>query len=268
MNKNTLIEQIHAKKSFLCVGLDTTIDRIPRHLLGEEDPVFAFNQAIIEATLPYAIAYKPNWAFYEALGASGMESLRKTLAIIPKDVMLVADAKRGDIGNTASMYARAFFDELDVDAITIAPYMGKDSVTPFLDRADKWAFVLALTSNPGAADLQYQDDGREKIYQRVLRLGQEWAADQPGELGFVIGATRPEAMAEVRALAPDAFFLVPGVGAQGGDLQAVCKYGRSREGGLLINSSRGIIYASSGEDFAACAAEAAAELQGEMGQFV
>jgi orotidine-5'-phosphate decarboxylase len=197
-----------------------------------------------------------------------MESLRKTLEIIPDNVMVVADAKRGDIGNTASMYAKAFFDELDVDAITLAPYMGKDAITPFLDRPNKWAFVLALTSNPGAADLQYQDDGQEKIYQRVLRLGQEWAADQPGELGFVVGATRAEAMAEIRALAPDSFFLVPGIGAQGGDLQAVCKYGRSRDGGLLINSSRGIIYAGSGKDFASRAGEAAAGLQIQMKDFI
>ena len=268
MNKNTLIEQIHVKKSFLCVGLDTAIDRIPQHLLEAPDPIFAFNKAIVEATLPYAIAYKPNWAFYEALGAAGMESLRKTLEIIPKDVMVIADAKRGDIGNTARMYAKAFFDELDVDAITLAPYMGKDAIDPFLDRADKWAFVLALTSNPGGADLQYHDDGKEKLYQRVLRLGQEWAADQPGELGFVVGATRAEAMAEIRSLAPEAFFLVPGIGAQGGDLQAVCQHGRSRDGGLLINSSRGIIYAGAGEDFAARAAEAAAKLQGEMKNFI
>jgi len=268
MERKQLVEQIHTKKSFLCVGLDTAIDRIPKHLLGEEDPIFAFNKAIVEATLPYAIAYKPNWAFYEALGASGMESLRKTLEIIPDNVMVVADAKRGDIGNTARMYAKAFFEELDVDAITLAPYMGKDAIDPFLDRSNKWAFVLALTSNPGAADLQYHDNGNEKIYQRVLRLGQEWAAEQLGEVGFVVGATRAEAMAEIRSLAPDSFFLVPGIGAQGGDLQGVCKYGRSRDGGLLINSSRGIIYAGSGEDFAARAAEAAAKLQGEMKNFI
>lgn len=268
MKKKDLVEQIHTKKSFLCVGLDTAMDRIPKYLLAEKDPIFEFNKAIVEATLPYAIAYKPNWAFYEALGSSGMESLRKTLAIIPENVMVVADAKRGDIGNTARMYAKAFFEELDVDAITLAPYMGKDAISPFLEHENKWAFVLALTSNPGAADLQYHDDGKEKIYQRVLRLGQEWVSDQPGELGFVVGATRAEAMAEIRSLAPASFFLVPGIGAQGGDLQAVCKYGRNSEGGLLINSSRGIIYAGSGEDFAARAAEAAAGLQGQMKEFI
>lgn len=268
MTPHALFEQIKKKKSYLCVGLDSDIKRIPAHLQAESDPIFAFNRAIIEATQDYAVAYKPNLAFYEAQGAAGWESLRKTLELIPPEIMVIADAKRGDIGNTAKLYARAFFDTLDIDAITIAPYMGKDAVTPFLERAGKWAFVLALTSNPGAADLQYHDDGKEKLYQRVVRLGQVWQSDMPGELGYVVGATRPQALAEIRQQAPNAFFLVPGVGAQGGDLKAICEYGSNKLGGLLINSSRGIIYAGEGQNFAREAAKAAATLQQVMAPYV
>jgi orotidine-5'-phosphate decarboxylase len=263
-----LFEQIRKKKSFLCVGLDSDLHRIPAHLRNEKDPVFAFNRAIIEATQAYAVAYKPNLAFYEAMGSNGWESLRKTLKVIPPEIMVIADAKRGDIGNTAQQYARAFFETMEMDAITLSPYMGKDAITPFLERPGKWAFALALTSNAGAADLQYHDDGKEKLYERVVRLGQEWQAGQPGELGYVVGATRPEALADIRALAPNAFFLVPGVGAQGGDLEAVCRHGRNEQGGLLINSSRGIIYAGKDRSFQQKAAEAAAALQQQMAPFI
>lgn len=266
MTPEQLYGQMRQKKTMLCVGLDTDPARIPAHLQDEADPVFAFNQAIIEATAPYAVAYKPNIAFYEAMGPSGWESLRKTLAIIPKDCLVVADAKRGDIGNTAERYAQAFFGDLDAGAITIAPYMGRDAVEPFLQWENRWTFVLGLTSNPGAKDFQYI--GTPPLYQQVITQAQSWAVDKPGHLGFVVGATRAESMAEIRALAPTSFFLVPGVGAQGGDLHAVCAHGRNDQGGLLINSSRGIIYADNGLHFAEAAAEAAQKLQVVMADYV
>ena len=264
MSPEQLHQQIQQKKSFLCVGLDTDPKRLPAHLLSYEDPVFEFNRQIIAATADYAVAYKPNLAFYEAQGAKGLESLRKTLEVIPKECLTIADAKRGDIGNTARLYARAFFETFGFDAITIAPYMGRDAVEPFLEYEGKWVFALALTSNPGGADLQYHNDGSESLYQRVLRLGQSWAEGKPGQLGFVVGATRPEAIKEIRGLAPNSFFLVPGVGAQGGDLHAVCREGQNNQGGLLVNSSRGVIYAGNDEHFAMAASESAQALQKDM----
>jgi len=248
--------------------LDTDLARIPRHLLSEADPVFAFNREIIAATQAYAVAYKPNLAFYEALGPAGWESLQKTLEIIPPEIMVIADAKRGDIGNTSRLYAQAFFETMEVDAITVAPYMGRDSVQPFLEFADKWVFLLALTSNPGANDFQYGRDGEDLLYQKVLQTAPTWAEGKGGHLGFVVGATRAEAMQEVRRLAPKAWLLVPGIGAQGGDRNTVLKPGLTAEGGLLINSSRGIIYAGQDRDFAQAAAAAARDLQQQMAPFL
>lgn len=264
MSPESLYQQIRAKGSFLCVGLDTDPQRLPDFLRDYDDPVFEFNRRIIAATQDYVVAYKPNLAFYEAQGPQGWESLRKTLELIPPEIMTIADAKRGDIGNTSRLYARAFFETFDFDAVTVAPYMGEDSVGPFLDFADKWVFLLALTSNPSAQDFQYFEQGAEKLYQRVLTTALSWENHYPGHLGFVVGATRAEAIGEIRALAQDSFFLVPGIGAQGGDLDAVCQHGQSKQGGLLINSSRGIIYAGTGEDFAEKAGEAARSLQVQM----
>ncbi len=261
MTPESLFEQIEAKQSMLCVGLDTDPRKLPVHLLDFEDPVFEFNRQIIEATSPFAVAYKPNIAFYEAQGVKGWESLRKTLEIIPQECFTIADAKRGDIGNTSDLYARAFFETMDFDAVTVAPYMGSDSVIPFLKYAGKWVFLLALTSNKGADDFQFLENENRPLYQKVIETSLEWAKDQPGNLGFVTGATRPEYLAEIRALAPDNFFLVPGIGAQGGDLGGVCQNGLNNLAGLLINSSRGIIYASSGKDFAAVAGQEAQKLQ-------
>ena len=264
MNPAGLFHEILKKRSLLCVGLDTDIKRIPAHLLSEPDPVFSFNRAIIEATADLAIAYKPNLAFYEAQGPKGWESLQKTLEIIPKEIMTIADAKRGDIGNTSGLYARAFFETLDFDAVTVAPYMGEDSVKPFLEFRDKWVFLLALTSNAGAKNFQWTETGEGPLYEQVIKSAQHWSEGMPGNLGFVVGATRADEFAHIRNLAPDAFFLVPGVGAQGGDLAAVCEYGLNEIGGLLINSSRGIIYASQGLDFAETARKSALELQNQM----
>ncbi|MEO0469825.1 MAG: orotidine-5'-phosphate decarboxylase [Bacteroidota bacterium] len=268
MTPQTLFQHIQRKRSFLCVGLDTDMSRIPSHLLSEKDPIFAFNREIVQATAEYAVAYKPNLAFYEAMGAKGWESLEKTLEIIPDDIMVIADAKRGDIGNTSRLYAKAFFENLDVEALTVAPYMGEDSVGPFLEFENKWVFLLALTSNPSAADFQYEKNGNQYLYEKVLLMASLWAEKYPGNLGFVVGATRPEALAGIRKLVPNAFFLVPGVGAQGGDLRAVCENGRNEQGGLLINSSRGIIYAGDGPDFAQKAAEVAASMQQQMAEFI
>ena len=263
-----LYHQISKKRSFLCVGLDTDMSRIPQHLHKTDDPVFEFNRRIIEATSEYAVAYKPNIAFYEALGPKGWESLAKTLEVIPDDIFVLADAKRGDIGNTSRLYAKTFFETFNFDAVTIAPYMGKDSVSPFLEFEDKWVFLLALTSNPGGKDFQYHTDNGEPLFKSVLRKAQEWEKEYPGHLGFVVGATRAEAMTEIREVAPESFLLVPGVGAQGGDLHSVCQYGKTELGGLLINSSRGIIYAGGdNEGFAEKAGEAARKLQGEMSQY-
>ncbi len=268
MTREELIAQIRAKQSFLCVGLDTDLEKIPAHLLKTEDPVFEFNKAIIDATKDHCVAYKPNIAFYECLGTKGWESLRKTLEYIPEDCFTIADAKRGDIGNTSRYYAKTFFEYLSFDSVTVAPYMGEDSVTPFLDsdryrEQNKWVILLALTSNKGALDFQFMTDQKgEELYKKVLRKSSKWGS--PDNLMYVVGATRAEGIGEVRKLVPDHFFLVPGVGAQGGSLQEVADYGWNKDCGLLVNSSRGIIYASNGEDFAEKAQEAAAKVQGEM----
>ncbi|WP_038029325.1 orotidine-5'-phosphate decarboxylase [Thermonema rossianum] len=254
---------IQQKKSMLCVGLDADIRKIPAHLHSSPDPIFEFNKQIIDATYPYAVAYKPNLAFYEALGARGWDSLARTMEYMPKDVFRIADAKRGDIGNTAALYARTFFETLQFDAVTLSPYMGKDSITPFLDYPGKWVIVLARTSNAGGADFQELplDDGR-KLYEAVIQKSSTWASHE--RMMYVVGATQPEAMRHIRQLAPRHFFLVPGIGAQGGDLRSVLQYGSNAAGGLLINSSRGIIYASNKHDFASAAGKAAQALQQEI----
>ncbi len=270
MTKQELFGQIQAKKSYLCVGLDTDIQKIPTHLLKEEDPIFAFNKQIIDATHQYAVAYKPNIAFYEALGAKGWESLEKTLAYIPKECFTIADAKRGDIGNTSGLYARAFFDKntsgLDFDSVTVAPYMGEDSVTPFLQFDGKWVILLALTSNGGSRDFQTLTVGDEALYEKVLRTSQAWGSDE--QLMYVVGATKADMLAHIRSIVPHHFLLVPGVGAQGGSLAEVSQYGMNSTCGLLVNSSRAIIYASPGEDFAQAAALEAQKVQLEMEQYL
>lgn len=267
MTRAALIQQIKTKKSFLCVGLDTDIAKIPQHLLDDEDPIFSFNKAIIEATEDLCVAYKPNIAFYECYGAKGWQSLQKTWEILPKECLSIADAKRGDIGNTSTRYAKAFFDQevsgLGFDAITIAPYMGSDSVVPFLDIPEKWSIVLALTSNPGSKDFQnFRNEVGVELFEYVLDKVKEWGT--PDNTMFVVGATRGEAFTKVRQRVPDHFLLVPGVGAQGGSLQEVCQYGMNKDCGLLVNSTRGIIYASDGKDFAERAREEALKLQQEM----
>ena len=269
MTSQQLFDQIRLKKSYLCVGLDTDISKIPSHLLKDPDPIFAFNKAIIDATQAYAVAYKPNLAFYESLGASGWASLEKTIQYIPDNCFTIADAKRGDIGNTASLYAKAFFEKLNVDAITVAPYMGADSIQPFLEFKGKWAIVLALTSNKGADDFQLSnllsstgDERNEMLFEKVLRLSSTWG--NPDNMMYVVGATRAEMIRKVRACVPDHFLLVPGIGAQGGDLEAISKNGFNKKCGLLVNSSRQIIYAGFGLDFALKAGEEAKKLQQEM----
>jgi orotidine-5'-phosphate decarboxylase len=264
MNRIELVSQIKTKQSYLCVGLDTDIKKIPSHLLKESDPVFEFNRQIIDATYKYSVAYKPNIAFYEALGPKGWESLQKTLEYIPKEIFTIADAKRGDIGNTSSLYARAFFENMNFHSITVAPYMGEDSVKPFLDFKGKWVILLALTSNDGSKDFQTLtvNDSGEQLFERVIKTAHTWGdADR---MMFVVGATKAEMFSKIRAVAPDSFLLVPGVGAQGGDLEGVSKYGMNKDCGLLVNSSRGIIYASSGTDFATQATKEAQKLQEEM----
>ena len=264
MNRQELISLIRQKKSYLCVGLDTDIKKIPSFLLKEKDPVFEFNKRIIDATHKYAVAYKPNIAFYEAFGARGWESLEKTLEYIPKDIFTIADAKRGDIGNTSGLYARAFFENMNFHSITVAPYMGEDSVKPFLEFKDKWAIILVLTSNEGSKDFQVLKTGEEKeeLFIKVLKAAVEWGNDS--NIMFVVGATKAEMFATIRKYVPHHFLLVPGVGAQGGDLGEVSKYGMNKDGGLLVNSSRGIIYASSGDSFAQDAAKEAEKIQIEM----
>lgn len=267
MTRSELIDQIKTKRSFLCVGLDTDIDKVPNHLLDYEDPVFEFNKQIIAATSDLCVAYKPNIAFYECRGMAGWQSLQKTWSELPKDCLSIADAKRGDIGNTAEMYAKAFFDVeasgLGFDALTIAPYMGRDSVQPFLDFDEKWAIVLALTSNPGGLDFQTQGDTNGiPLYQRIIEKANSWGSVD--NLMYVVGATRGSAFSAIRKVAPDHFLLVPGVGAQGGSLQEVCQYGMNADCGLLVNATRSIIYASNGEDFAERAREEALALQREM----
>lgn len=264
MNRLELFQQIKLKKSYLCVGLDTDIEKIPSYLLTADDPIFEFNKAIIDATKEYCVAYKPNTAFYEALGVKGWESLKKTMEYIPKDCLIIADAKRGDIGNTSALYAKAFFNELKADAVTVAPYMGKDSVTPFLNFENKWVIVLALTSNEGANDFQTSllEKSNTPLYENVIRAVQSWGNED--QIMFVVGATRAEQFAHVRSLAPNNFFLVPGVGAQGGDLKSISKAGFNSQCGLLVNSSRQIIYASGHEDFAEKAGQEARKVQQEM----
>lgn len=271
MTKQDLIHQIFKKKSYLCVGLDTDIQKVPAHLLDFPDPVFEFNRQIIDATRDHCVAYKPNIAFYEAGGRKGWESLQKTLEYIPKDCFTIADAKRGDIGNTSGLYARAFFDKnssgLDFDAVTVAPYMGQDSVLPFLEYPAKWVILLALTSNSGAQDFQnltLTDGGR--LFEKVLRTSQAWGSEE--NLMYVVGATQARSLEDIRKIVPDHFLLIPGVGAQGGSLAEVSRYGLNKDCGLLVNSSRGIIYASSGEDFADRAQEEAAAIQKEMAEYL
>ena len=261
-----LVEQIYKKKSFLCIGLDVDLNKIPKHLLDTEDPIFEFNKAIIDATQDLAVAYKPNIAFYEAYGLKGWRSLEKTIQYLNTnypEVFTIADAKRGDIGNTSTMYAKAFFEDLEFDSVTVAPYMGKDSVEPFLAFNDKHTILLALTSNQGAFDFQMQPlMHNTPLYQEVLGESLKWKNSE--NLMYVVGATKAEFLAEIRKIVPDSFLLVPGVGAQGGNLQEVCKYGLNDNVGLLINSSRGIIYASNGENYADAARDKAIELQRDM----
>lgn len=266
MNRKELIEQIKKKGSFLCVGLDTDIRKIPEHLLAAEDPIFEFNKAIVDATADYCVAYKPNSAFYESLGTAGWTALDRTVKYIREkypEQFIIADAKRGDIGNTSTLYARAFFENLGVDALTVAPYMGEDSVKPFLAYEGKWVILLALTSNPGSRDFQFvaQTDG-ERLFELVLEKAQRWGT--PDNLMFVVGATQGEMFNDVRRVAPDSFLLVPGVGAQGGSLEEVAKWGMTADCGLLVNSSRGIIYAAHDETFAEAAAAEARKLRDHM----
>lgn len=264
MNRPTLVSEIFRKKTFLCIGLDTELSKIPTHLKGSEDPVFEFNRQIIDATRDLCVAYKPNLAFYEALGPNGWETFARTVEYIGDQHFVIADAKRGDIGNTSRMYAEAFFQRLGCDAVTVAPYMGQDSVGPFLEFEGKWAIVLALTSNRGSEDFQldWLEDSRQPLWEKVLRRVQNWGT--PENLMFVVGATHPEAFARIREIAPAHFLLVPGVGAQGGDLAAICQHGLNQDCGLLVNASRSILYASPGEDFAQKARAEAARLQQEM----
>lgn len=265
MTTNQLVEQIRIKKSFLCIGLDVDLNKIPKHLLNEEDPIFSFNKAIIDATHHLCVAYKPNTAFYEAYGIKGWKALEKTINYINKnhpEIFTIADAKRGDIGNTSTMYAKAFFEDLAFDSVTVAPYMGKDSIEPFLAFDNKHTIMLALTSNEGAFDFQTKKIDQKEVYKHVLETSKSWKNAK--NLMYVVGATKAEYLADIRNIIPDSFLLVPGVGAQGGNLQDVCKYGLNSNVGLLINSSRGIIYASNGENFAQVAASKAETLQKDM----
>ena len=268
MTRKELIASIQRKRSFLCVGLDTDLKKVPAHLLQEEDPVFAFNKAIIDATAPYCVAYKPNLAFYESMGVKGWIAFEKTVSYLREnypDQFIIADAKRGDIGNTSAMYARTFFEEMDLDAVTVAPYMGEDSVTPFLGYEGKWVVLLALTSNKGSHDFQLTEDAQgEKLFEKVLRKSQEWAGND--QMMYVVGATQGKAFEDIRRIAPNHFLLVPGIGAQGGSLEEVCKYGMTSECGLIVNSSRAIIYADATESFAQVAGEKAREVQAQMAQ--
>lgn len=266
MNRAQLIAEIRRKKSYLCVGLDSDITKIPKHLLQLDDAVFVFNQAIIDATKDLCVSYKINTAFYESRGLQGWQSMEKTLAYIPKDIFTIADAKRGDIGNTSTQYAKAFFEALSFDSITVAPYMGKDSVKPFLDVANKWTIVLGLTSNEGAYDFQYLKTEQDELYKQVIRKVSSWGS--PENLMFVIGATKTAQLREVRALIPDHFLLVPGVGAQGGSLEEVSKIGMNQDVGLLVNASRQILFAGDGPDFAEKAREQALLLQQEMAGYL
>lgn len=266
MNRQEIIEQIFSKQTFLCVGLDTDTRKIPQFLLKEEDSIFEFNKQIIEATAPYCMAYKPNLAFYESEGVKGLVSFQKTIDYLKEHHphhFIIADAKRGDIGNTSTMYARSFFEDFGVDSLTVAPYMGADSVKPFLAYEGKWVILLALTSNAGSGDFQLTEDAQgERLFEKVLRKSMQWG--DKDNMMYVVGATQGKMFEDIRRIVPDHFLLVPGVGAQGGSLQEVCKYGMTHECGLIVNSSRGIIYASQGEDFAQAAAEKAKALQRQM----
>jgi orotidine-5'-phosphate decarboxylase len=267
MNRSQLLAEIKKKRTYLCVGLDTDPEKIPAHLRSAQDPIFEFNKQIIDATHEWCVAYKPNIAFYEALGPKGWESLQRTLEYIPEDHFTIADAKRGDIGNTSTMYAKAFFEQMDFDAITVAPYMGADSVTPFLAFKDKVVILLVHTSNPGSADFQlFQSAEGRTLYEAVIRKSQSWGTTE--NLMYVVGATRADKIAEIRKLAPDHFFLVPGVGAQGGDLKEVSQQGMTRDCGLLVNSARAIIYASSDKDFGRAAQHEAQRTSEEMSQYL
>lgn len=266
MTRKELIEQIFTKKTFLCVGLDTDIKKIPGHLLKEEDPIFAFNKAIIDATAPYCVAYKPNLAFYESMGVKGWISFEKTIQYLNENYpqhFIIADAKRGDIGNTSAMYARTFFEEMNIDALTVAPYMGEDSVTPFLQYDGKWVILLALTSNKGSHDFQLTTDTEgERLFEKVLRKSQEWGTAD--NMMYVVGATQGQMFEDIRKVVPNHFLLVPGIGAQGGSLEEVCKYGMTKDCGLIVNSSRAIIYADKTERFAEVAAEEAKKVAIQM----
>ena len=268
MNREELVKKIFKKKSFLCIGLDTDIQKIPECVKSEVDPIFSFNKAIIDATAPYCVAYKPNLAFYECYGLQGMAVFEKTISYIKKSYpehFIIADAKRGDIGNTSAMYAKTFFDEYQVDALTVAPYMGEDRISPFLDYSGKWVIVLALTSNKGSHDFQLTEDAQgQKLFEKVIVKTQQWSTTE--NMMYVVGATQGEMFKDIRKVAPSHFLLVPGVGAQGGSLQEVCKYGMIKDCGLLINSSRSIIYAGHGKDFAEAAAVKAGDLQQQMAE--
>lgn len=270
MNRQQLVEVIKQRKTFLCVGLDTDIKKIPAHLLTAEDPIFDFNKAIIDATAPFCMAFKPNLAFYESLGVKGWVAFEKTIKYLKANYpqhFIIADAKRGDIGNTSAMYARSFFEELDIDSLTVAPYMGEDSVSPFLGYEGKWVILLALTSNKGSHDFQLTADADgERLFEKVLRTSRKWAGAD--KMMYVVGATQGQAFEGIRQIVPDSFLLVPGIGAQGGSLEEVCKYGMTKECGLIVNSSRAIIYASNGDDFAEAAAKAAEDVQKKMAKEV
>lgn len=266
MTSKELSQLIRDKSSYLCVGLDTDIRKLPTHLLKEADPIFEFNKQIIDATYKYSVAYKPNIAFYEAHGIKGWESLQKTIEYLPKDVFTIADAKRGDIGNTSAMYASAFFEQMEFDSITVAPYMGSDSVKPFLAFKDKWVILLALTSNEGSKDFQFEQIGDQRLYEKVIQLSKTWGDE--GNMMYVVGATRTDQLAHIRSLIPNHFLLVPGVGAQGGSLKEVSEIGLNSDGGLLVNSSRGIIYADDSYNFAKVAEQKARAIQEEMSSYL
>lgn len=265
MNYEQLFQQIRKKKSFLCTGLDSDIQKLPKHLLSSESPIFEFNKHIIDATARYSVAYKPNLAFYESEGTAGLKALEETVAYIRKnypEIFIIADAKRGDIGNTSKLYARAFFENMDFDAVTVAPYMGEDSVSPFLPYDGKWVILLALTSNKGSEDFQMFNNGEKRLFEEVLTKSQQWAGKD--KMMYVVGATKADMLAEIRKIVPEHFLLVPGVGAQGGSLEEVAKYGMNDHCGLLVNSSRGIIFADNTENFADVAGQKAEELQKQM----
>ena len=267
MTRLQLFQQILQKRSYLCVGLDSDINRIPKHLLKHDDPVFEFNKQIIDATKDFCVAYKPNTAFYESRGSAGWQSLEKTIQYIPDTHFTIADAKRGDIGNTSTQYAKAFFENMDFDSITVAPYMGIDSVSPFLAFENKWVILLALTSNKGSQDFQYKDlDDEFPLFEKVMRVAQKWGSEE--NLMYVVGATHPERFEKIREIAPNHFLLVPGVGAQGGDLRKISQFGMNDQVGLLVNSSRSIIFASDGVNFAEAAGQVAASYQKEMAEIL